>query len=75
MRISFGLSEILFILSGMMFLSSLSVHGWVFFSIACLAGIGRLGLEQNDKIKLVENFNRLQEYTDKVSDIQADNHK
>lgn len=51
MRVQFELTEILFIISSIMFVNSLSTIGWTFFSIAIISGLFRFGIRQAEKIE------------------------
>lgn len=51
MKIRIELTEVLFILSCVMFLSGAGAIGWTFFGLASVVGICRFGITQAEKIE------------------------
>ena len=51
MKVRLELTEILFIISSVMFLNSFSGIGWLFFSLGLVSGLCRFGIRQAEKIE------------------------
>ncbi len=61
MHIRFELTEILFVLSCVMFVTGISNIGWTFFALAILSGIVRFGMNQAEKLESNKQKEKLEE--------------
>ena len=61
MKIRIELTEVLFILSCVMFLNGAAAIGWTFFGLANVVGICKFGITQAEKIEEVKQKAKLEQ--------------